>query len=103
MCMNSRCNGIDFLCGKCRKIYPSLAASLDEKKRARRDNSRGGTMRSTSFKSKRQRNDPSVMNHYFNGPGDGERHGHVKERRNSDGSVSYPYVRDVEGNEYDTK
>lgn len=65
--------------------------------------SRGGTMRSTVFESKPQRNDSDVTNHYFNGPGDGAAHGHVKERRNSDGSVSYPYVRDVEGDEYDTE
>lgn len=103
MCMNPRCNGTDFLCGKCRKIYPLLAASLDQKKRERRGNKRGGTMRSTSFQSKPQRSDPSVTNHYFNGPGDDANHGHLKERRNPDGSVSYPYIRDVEGNEYDTK
>lgn len=60
----------------------------------------GGTMDSTAFRSKPQRDDPAVINHYFNGPGDGPRHGHVQERHNSDGSVSYPYVRDVEGNEY---
>jgi hypothetical protein len=37
MCFNSRCNGTDFLCGKCKKQYPALAASLAEKKRSRRN------------------------------------------------------------------
>ncbi|TLG09440.1 hypothetical protein FEK35_15045 [Nocardia cyriacigeorgica] len=37
MCTNPRCNGTDWLCGKCRKIYPSLAAALDTRKRERRD------------------------------------------------------------------
>lgn len=36
MCTNPRCNGTDFLCGKCKKLYPSLAASLAERKRAAR-------------------------------------------------------------------
>ncbi len=63
----------------------------------------GGTMNSTVSSSKTQRRDPSVTNHYFNGPGDGDQHGHVQEKRNSDGSKLYPYVRDVEGNEYKTK
>lgn len=42
MCMNSRCNGTDFLCGKCKKLYPSLAASLAEKKRSRNNNGNSG-------------------------------------------------------------
>lgn len=36
--MNPRCNSTDWLCGKCKKMYPLLAASLDEK---RRDRNRG--------------------------------------------------------------
>ena len=43
MCFNPRCNGTDFLCGKCKKMYPMLAASLAEKKRERRGN--GGNRR----------------------------------------------------------
>ncbi len=62
---------------------------------------RSGTMRSTNFESRPQRNDPRVTNHHFNsGKVDGSNHGHVKERRNEDGTTSYPYVRDVEGTEY---
>lgn len=38
MCTNSRCDGVNYLCGKCRKVYPSLAASLDEKKRHKKHN-----------------------------------------------------------------
>jgi len=68
----------------------------------RRRTRKSGTMGSTSFRSVPQRNDPSVTNHYFNTPGDGAAHGHVKERQNPDGTVSYPFVRDVEQNEYDT-
>jgi hypothetical protein len=64
---------------------------------------RGGTSNSTNFRSVPQRNDPTVTNHYFNTPGDGGDHGHVKEQKNADGTVSYPYVRDVEGNEYNTE
>ena len=33
MCVNPRCNGTDFLCGKCKKVYPALAASLAAKRR----------------------------------------------------------------------
>jgi hypothetical protein len=100
--MNPKCNGTDYLCGKCRKLYPASAAAIDERKRQKNAN-RGGTMNSSNFKSKPQRNNPNVTNHYFNGPGDGKNHGHVKEHRNTDGSNSYLYARDVEGNEYKTK
>lgn len=62
---------------------------------------RGGTSSSTSFRDKPQRNDPSVINTYFNsGAQDGGNHGHVKYRNNPDGTTSYLYARDVEGNEY---
>ena len=60
-----------------------------------------GTQGSSNFRSAPQRSDSSVTNHYFNTPGDGSAHGHVKEQENPDGSKSYPYIRDVEGNEYD--
>lgn len=103
LCMNPKCDGNTYLCGKCRKLYPSLAASLDEKRRQGKQNRNGGTMNSTNFRSVPQRNDPSITNHYFNSPGDRGAHGHVKERSNSDGSKSYPFVRDVEGNAYKTK
>lgn len=58
----------------------------------------GGTANSTAFKSK-ERPDGSV-NHLFNSPGDGGRHGDVAEIRHPDGSVTYPFVRDVEGDKY---
>lgn len=103
LCTNLKCDGINYLCGKCRKMYPCLAASMDEKKRQQKQNSKGGTMGSSNFRSKTQRNDSRVTNHYFNSPGDGAAHGHVKERKNADGSTSYPFIRDVEGNEYDPK
>lgn len=61
-----------------------------------------GTFYATSFKSRPNRDDPNRVNHYFNSPGDGTQHGHVQEIRHEDDSVTYPYVRDVEGNEYDT-
>jgi hypothetical protein len=61
----------------------------------------GGTPGSSSFRSVPQRDDPAITNHYFNTPGDGAAHGHVKEQQNADGTTSYPFVRDVEGNEYD--
>ncbi len=38
LCMNARCNGTDWLCGKCRKLYPLTAASLDQKRRERNRN-----------------------------------------------------------------
>lgn len=38
MCFNPQCNGTDFLCDKCKKMYPLLVASLAEKKRERRGN-----------------------------------------------------------------
>ena len=66
-----------------------------------RSKSRSRTQGSTNFRSVPQRNDSTVTNHYFNSPGDGGDHGHVKEKKNPDGTVSYPFVRDVEGNEYD--
>jgi hypothetical protein len=97
LCMNPRCNGRDYLCGRCRKLYPSLALAMDQKRRERKN--RGGTYNSSAFRSVPQRNNPAVINHYFNGPGDGLNHGHVKEIRHSDGTVEYPYTRDVEGRE----
>jgi hypothetical protein len=42
-CTNLRCNGTDYLCGKCRKLYPNLAESLDQKKRQRREGRQGQT------------------------------------------------------------
>lgn len=50
MCMNPRCNGTDFLCGKCKKLYPSLAAALAQKKRSS-SGSGGGQRRSGSNRS----------------------------------------------------
>lgn len=62
----------------------------------------GGTFNSTSFKDKPQRDNPSIMNTYFNsGKVDGNAHGHVQHRRNSDGTTDYFFARDVEGTEYD--
>lgn len=59
-------------------------------------------MNSTAFRDRTQRDDPSVNNTYFNsGKADSEKHGHVKYRKNTDGTVEYLYARDVEGNEYD--
>ena len=61
-----------------------------------------GTFSSTSFRDKPQRSDPTIINTYFNaGKQDGDKHGHVKYRRNPDGSMEVFYARDVEGNEYD--
>jgi hypothetical protein len=65
------------------------------------DSDSGGTMSATSFRDAPQRDDPTVTNTYFNTPGDGNAHGHVKYRNNSDGTTDYLYARDVEGNEYD--
>lgn len=76
-------------------------SEVDEERRNRQSRPRGDTMGSTNFRSVPQRNDPSVTNHYFNTPGDGSQHDHVKEEQNADGTTSYPFVRDVEGNEYD--
>ena len=71
-------------------------------RRAARSKSRTqGTQASSNFRSVPQRDDPFVTNHFFNTPGDGDDHGHVKEQKNPDGTTSYPFIRDVEGNEYD--
>ncbi|MCX4098028.1 hypothetical protein [Nocardia sp. alder85J] len=112
LCMNPRCDGDKWLCGKCRKLYPSTARAIDERKRGSqsrnsnrsggRRNSGGGTYNSTAFRDQPQRSDPSVTNTYFNaGQVDGSSHGHAQYRINPDGTVDYSYVRDVEGNEYD--
>lgn len=70
--------------------------------RDQKRNRRSGTFNSTSFHDKPQRQDPSVINTYFNsGRDDGDNHGHVKYRNNPDGTTDYLYARDVEGNEYD--
>lgn len=87
--------------------YCSCKACYEEARRrvlADRDSdNHGGTFNSTSFRDKPQRDDPSVTNTYFNsGKVDGGNHGHAKYRNNSDGTTDYLYVRDVEGNEYDT-
>ena len=59
-----------------------------------------GTGDSSAFKDKERKDEPGTRDIYFNGLGDGRRHGHVVERRKSDGTREYPYVRDVEGNVY---
>lgn len=104
MCMNPRCDGTDYLCGKCRKIYPSLAASLDQKKRDRRSDKggrgRGGTMNSTAFRSRQRKDGSGKTDTLFNAPGDKSQHGHVVESTDDSGNTTYPYVRDVEGNVY---
>jgi len=65
-------------------------------------NNDGGTFNSTSFLDRPQRDDATVTNTYFNtGAVDGSAHGHVKYRNNPDGTSTYLYARDVEGNEYD--
>lgn len=95
-------HGINCPCVTCYHKFEAKGMSWDSDKRryVKSRGSSGGTMKSTSFKSQPQRSDCATTNHYFNGPGDGSKHGHVKETRRPDGSVSYPYVRDVEGNEY---
>jgi len=57
-----------------------------------------GTMNSSAFSDK-ERSD-GARDILFNGPGDGSAHGHVVERGQADGSRTYDYVRDVEGNVY---
>ena len=57
-----------------------------------------GTSNSSVFKSKDRKD--GRTDHYFNGPGDGAKHGHVVESKKSDGSSRYPFARDVEGNVY---
>jgi hypothetical protein len=59
-----------------------------------------GTFDSSAFKDKEKKDGSGKRDIFFNGPGDGKRHGHVVERTRSDGTREYPYVRDVEGNEY---
>lgn len=61
-----------------------------------------GTKDSSIFKTVDREDGSGKTDHYFNGPGDGGKHGHVVERRDEDDNVEYDYVRDVEGNEYDT-
>jgi hypothetical protein len=58
------------------------------------------TSDSSAFKDKERKDGSGERDIYFNGPGDGERHGHVVERKRPDGTRDYPYVRDVEGNVY---
>ena len=53
MCMNPRCDGKQYLCGKCRKQFPTLAASMDKEKRSRRNN-RGSTMYGRSYGSSKR-------------------------------------------------
>ena len=54
-----------------------------------------GTFDSSAFKDKERADGKRDI--YFNGPGDGAKHGHVV--ANPDGS--YEFARDVEGNTYD--
>jgi len=104
ICMNPRCDGTNYLCGKCRKLYPMTAASLDEKKRQRRSGNRGqgrgGTMNSTAFRNRKRRDGSGKSDTWFNGPNDGSQHGHVVESTDDSGTQVYNYVRDVEGNVY---
>lgn len=72
-------------CTRCMaKLYPTLYG-------------KGGTMNSSAVPGPKKLKDGSgKRDHYFNGPGDGERHGHVVEKKRGE----YLYVRDVEGNVY---
>ena len=45
MCMNARCDGKSYLCGKCRKMYPLLAQSMAEEKRKSRERNRSNGRR----------------------------------------------------------
>lgn len=51
ICMNSRCNGNDWLCGRCRKLYPSLAAGIDARRREKKESNRGSTMYGRNYAS----------------------------------------------------
>ena len=59
-----------------------------------------GTMGSSAFKDRERKDDSGKRDILFNGRGDGERHGHVVERKGRDGMTEYLYVRDVEGRVY---
>jgi len=86
-----------------RAAHPEFYGGRPKKRREPRPpRSSGGTMNSTSFQDKPQRDDPTVTNTYFNsGKEDGAAHGHVKHKDNPDGTTDYLYARDVEGSEYD--
>ena len=72
----------------------------DDRRHAEKIRRIKATQQISNFRSVPQRDDPSVTNHYFNEPGDVSEHGHVKEQENLDGSKSYPYIRGVDGTEY---
>lgn len=57
-----------------------------------------GTFDSSVFKSKDR--DDGKTEHLFNGPGDGNQHGHVVSKNDDQGNATYSYVRDVEGDVY---
>ena len=91
----SKCNH-RYKCDRCQR-------QMNDMERKARNGDTTGTMNSSVFRSKPQRDDESVTNDYFNsGKQDGPAHGHAKYRTNPDGTTDYFYVRDVEGNEYDT-
>jgi len=87
-------HGITCPCLTCCNKFESKGMNWDSDKR--RYVKRGGTMRSSAFTTKNNRTDGKT-NHYFNGPGDGKRHGHVVEGPKPG---EYDYARDVEGNVY---
>lgn len=39
-CHNIKCNGTDWLCKSCRKLYPASAAAIDERNRQRKQEAR---------------------------------------------------------------
>ncbi len=59
-----------------------------------------GTMDSSAFKDQDRKDGSGKRDVLFNGRGDGNRHGHVVERKGRDGKTEYVYVRDVEGRVY---
>jgi hypothetical protein len=59
-----------------------------------------GTNNSSAFHDQPKPTDPSKRDILFNGPGDGNIHGHVVTQGEVNGQVNYVYVRDVEGNVY---
>jgi hypothetical protein len=60
----------------------------------------GGTFNATAFHDEPKPRDPSKNNIYFNGPGDGDLHGHVVTSWDANGDPVYHYARDVEQDVY---
>lgn len=86
LCRNPRCDGTNWMCGRCRQQYPNAARAIDERKQEERDRqrrNRGSTMYGRNFQSNQE---PTSAKGWVN-PRTGE--GHSSQQYSDNTRVSW--------------